>query len=62
MDVVDELIGVEEASGELMGRVGTVRGPRGESDPVLAGQRAIGGEQCDRAHRTGLDLDQLAHV
>lgn len=28
MDVIDELIGVEEASGELMGRVSTVQGPR----------------------------------
>ncbi len=38
MDVVDELIGVEKASSELIWRVGTFRGPRGESDPVLAGE------------------------
>jgi hypothetical protein len=62
MDVVDEIIGGEETAGELMRRVGTVRGSRRETDAVLPGQRAIGCEQRDRSHRTGLDLDQLAHA
>ena len=38
MDVVDERIGVEEPTGELMGWVGTVGGVGGEADPVLPGE------------------------
>ena len=42
MDVVDQRIGVEEAAGKLMGRVGAVFIPGGEADSVLSGERAIG--------------------